>query len=151
MLSLKGLNNSINQAHPYRSILAKSAHFSLPLVQLVAVFLDLGFKFVDVHSVRLSLLNLFVQRKPSASVNWTNVLVQRNGRRMRGRSQAYRQISLPKGSSTGIRGARQICVSPFRTRAGNSGVRAKPPESPASKSRGVSSRHSRSELLRLGE
>ena len=47
--AFKGLNDSINQAHPYRSILAKSAHFSLFLRQLVAVFLDLAFKFVDVH------------------------------------------------------------------------------------------------------
>jgi sugar/nucleoside kinase (ribokinase family) len=47
---LKGLDDSIDQAQTYRTVLAKSAHFPLLVVQLVPVLLDLGFKFVDVHS-----------------------------------------------------------------------------------------------------
>ena len=78
MLGFKGLNHSINQAHPYRSILAKNADCSLLHFQLVSVFLNLGLKLVNVHSARLSVLSLLVQRK---TVELDQRLVRQNRRR----------------------------------------------------------------------
>jgi hypothetical protein len=64
MLCFKGLDDSIDQAQTYRTVLAKSAHFPLLVVQLARYFSISDLSLSMSIPARLSLPSLFVQGKP---------------------------------------------------------------------------------------